>query len=174
MDTLNGLKIWYLVQCGVKYQLAMTNMLFGESRIGDANVNSSMDLRSIENLLEMSTLNVESSLSQSFKSSNGITTSIWIGSLIVIQRRVEDLQLGVVSYQKKLNLTKPDTYRSDLKRKEAYTAYSNPRGFIYQNKDKQNRLMRINELHKFSDGTLNDVRTALDDHLKGIQMQYLP
>nr|GEW50785.1 hypothetical protein [Tanacetum cinerariifolium] len=50
---------------------------------------------------------------------------------IVIQRRVEDLQLGVESYQKKLNLTKPDTYRSDLKRKEAYTAYSNPRGFIH-------------------------------------------
>nr|GEZ86642.1 hypothetical protein [Tanacetum cinerariifolium] len=52
---------------------------------------------------------------------------------IVIQRRVEDLQLGVKSYQKKLNLTKPDT-----------------------------------------DGTLTDVRTALDDRLKGIQMQYLP
>ncbi|GJW97838.1 hypothetical protein Tco_0179646 [Tanacetum coccineum] len=65
---------------------------------------------------------------------------------VVIQRRVEDLQL----------------------------AYSNPRGFIYQNKDKKNRLMRIDELHKFSDGTLNDVRTALDDHLKGIRMKYLP
>nr|GEZ15308.1 hypothetical protein [Tanacetum cinerariifolium] len=45
---------------------------------------------------------------------------------IVIQRRVEDLQLGVESYQKRLNLTKPDTYRPDLKHKEAYTAYSNP------------------------------------------------
>nr|GFD18681.1 hypothetical protein [Tanacetum cinerariifolium] len=93
---------------------------------------------------------------------------------IVIQRRVEDLQLGVGSYQKKLNLTKLDTYRSDLRRREAYTAYSNPRGFIYQNKDKKNRLMRIDELHKFSDGTLNDVRNALDDRLKGIRMQYLP
>nr|GEW07275.1 hypothetical protein [Tanacetum cinerariifolium] len=82
--------------------------------------------------------------------------------------------LGVESYQKKLNLTQPDTYRSDLKRKEAYTAYSNPRGFIYQNKDKQNRLMRINKLHKFNDGTLNDVRTALDDRLKGIRMKCLP
>nr|GEV84129.1 hypothetical protein [Tanacetum cinerariifolium] len=89
-------------------------------------------------------------------------------------RRVEDLQLGVESYQKKLNLTKLDTYRSDLKRKEAYIAYSNPRGFIYQNKDKKNRLMRIDELHKFSDGTLTDVRTALDDRLKGIRMKYLP
>nr|GEX50819.1 hypothetical protein [Tanacetum cinerariifolium] len=42
------------------------------------------------------------------------------------------------------------------------------------NKDKKNRLMRIDELHKFSDGTLTDVRIALDDHLKGIRMQYLP
>nr|GEV49159.1 hypothetical protein [Tanacetum cinerariifolium] len=100
-------------------------------------------------LHEMSTLNVESS-------------------------HVEDLQLGFESYQKKLNLTKPDTYRSDLKHKEAYTAYSNPRGFIYQNKDKQNRLIRIGELHKFSDGTLNDVRTALDDRLKVIRIKYLP
>nr|GFC87852.1 hypothetical protein [Tanacetum cinerariifolium] len=93
---------------------------------------------------------------------------------IVIKRRVEDLQLGVESYQKRLNLMKPDTYRPDLKRREAYTAHSNPRGFIYQNKDTKNRLMRIDELHKFSDGMLNDVRNALDDHLKGIQMQYLP
>ncbi|GJZ17032.1 hypothetical protein Tco_0553155 [Tanacetum coccineum] len=93
---------------------------------------------------------------------------------IVIQRRVEDLQLGVESYQKKLNITKPDTYRSDLKRRDAYIAYSNPRGFIYQNKDKKNKLMRIDELHKFSDGTLDDVRTALNDRLKGIRMEYLP
>nr|GFA13840.1 hypothetical protein [Tanacetum cinerariifolium] len=75
---------------------------------------------------------------------------------------------------KRLNLTKPDTYRSDLNRHEAYTAYSNPSGFIYQNKDKKNKLMRIDELYKFSDGTLNDVRNALDDRLKEIRMQYLP
>nr|GFD02887.1 hypothetical protein [Tanacetum cinerariifolium] len=93
---------------------------------------------------------------------------------IVIKRRVEDIQLGVESYQKKLNLTRPDTYRSDLKRREAYTAYSNPRGFIYQNKDKKNILMRIDKLYKFSDGTLNDVRNALNDRLKRIRMQYLP
>ncbi|GJX70382.1 hypothetical protein Tco_0307553 [Tanacetum coccineum] len=93
---------------------------------------------------------------------------------VVIQRRMEDLQLGVESYQKKLDLTKLDTYRLDLKRKEAYSTYSNPEGFIYQNKDKKNRLMCIDKLHKFSNSTLNDVRTALDDHLKGIRMKYLP
>ncbi|GJW17680.1 hypothetical protein Tco_0025116, partial [Tanacetum coccineum] len=42
------------------------------------------------------------------------------------------------------------------------------------NKDKKNKLMRIDELHKFSDGTLNDVRTALNDILKRIRMKYLP
>nr|GEW54756.1 hypothetical protein [Tanacetum cinerariifolium] len=62
---------------------------------------------------------------------------------IVIQRQVEDLQLGVDSYPKKLNLTKPDTFRKN-----------------------RNRLMRADKLHKFSDGTLNDVRTALHDIAK--------
>ncbi|GKE02568.1 hypothetical protein Tco_1390551 [Tanacetum coccineum] len=57
---------------------------------------------------------------------------------------------------------------------EAYTAYPNPRGFIYQNRDKKNRLMRLDELYKFCDGTLNDVRTALDDRLKVIRIEYLP
>ncbi|GJW28910.1 hypothetical protein Tco_0045785 [Tanacetum coccineum] len=65
---------------------------------------------------------------------------------IVIKRCVDDLQLGVESYQKNLTHTRPDTYRSDLKRMSAYTAYSNPRGFIYQNKDKKNRLMRIDDV----------------------------
>ncbi|GJV90197.1 hypothetical protein Tco_1538010 [Tanacetum coccineum] len=68
---------------------------------------------------------------------------------VVIQRRVEDLQLGVESYQKKLNLTKPDTKKTDCMRE-------------------------IDELHKFSDGTLDDVWTALNDRLKGIRMEYLP
>nr|GFB62698.1 hypothetical protein [Tanacetum cinerariifolium] len=39
-----------------------------------------------------------------------------------------------------------------------------------KNKDKKNRLMRIDKLHKFSDGTLTDVCSALDYRLKGIQM----
>ncbi|GJY40917.1 hypothetical protein Tco_0428187 [Tanacetum coccineum] len=93
---------------------------------------------------------------------------------IIIQRRIEDLQLGIESSRKKLNITKPDTYRSDLKQKDAYTVYSYLRGFIYLNKDKKNRLMRIDELHKFSNSTLDDVRTALNDRLKGIRMEYIP
>ncbi|GJU73695.1 hypothetical protein Tco_1265100 [Tanacetum coccineum] len=62
---------------------------------------------------------------------------------------------------------------SNLKRKTPYTAYSNPKGFIYQKKEKKNKLMGIDELYKFSDGTLNDVRSALNDILKQIRMEYL-
>ncbi|GJR51849.1 hypothetical protein Tco_1402370 [Tanacetum coccineum] len=58
--------------------------------------------------------------------------------------------------------------------KDTINTYSHPKGFIYQKKEKKNRLMRIDELHKFSDGTLNDVRSALDDILKRIRMEYLP
>nr|GEW71290.1 hypothetical protein [Tanacetum cinerariifolium] len=95
--------------------------------------------------------------------------------LLLVQRKLFNLTVEErFAFNKRLNLTKPDTYRSDLKRREAFTAYSYPRGFSYQNKDKKNKLMRIDELHKFSDGMLNDVRNALDDRLKGIRMQYLP
>ncbi|GJS52236.1 hypothetical protein Tco_0625598 [Tanacetum coccineum] len=68
---------------------------------------------------------------------------------IVIQRLVEDLQLGVKSYQKKLNLTKPDTFRSGLKKRTAYTAYLDPQGDIDRQLF-QRRLMR--NLEKFIGG----------------------
>ncbi|GJR81258.1 hypothetical protein Tco_0152043 [Tanacetum coccineum] len=89
--------------------------------------------------------------------------------LFLIQGKLINLTVEERLAFNQAHLTKP-YYIPDLKRREAYTAYSNPRGFIYQNKDKKNRLMRIDELHKFSDGTLNDVRTALNDRLKGIWM----
>ncbi|GKD26741.1 hypothetical protein Tco_1232955 [Tanacetum coccineum] len=57
---------------------------------------------------------------------------------IVIQERLEDLQLGVKSYQKKIKLTKPDTHHSDLRRMTAYTAYPDIQGIIY--KDEMNRI----------------------------------
>ncbi|GKC96899.1 hypothetical protein Tco_1162341 [Tanacetum coccineum] len=93
---------------------------------------------------------------------------------VVIQRRVEDLQLGVESYQNKLNLTKPDTYRSNLRNKTTYTSHSDPHGIIYVDQFKRKRLMRTDELHKFNDGMLNDVRTALHDIAAGIRIEYLP
>ncbi|GKF09023.1 hypothetical protein Tco_0043247, partial [Tanacetum coccineum] len=137
---------------------------------GDYNRLRLQDIEDILLLLvqgKLANLNVEERLAL------GVSLRMFTRS-VVLRRRMEDLQLGVESYQKKLNLIRSDTYRSDLKQKTPYTAYSNPKGFIYQNKDKKNILMRIDELHKFSDGTLNDVRSALDDILKRIRMEYLP
>ncbi|GKF93893.1 hypothetical protein Tco_0283593 [Tanacetum coccineum] len=44
---------------------------------------------------------------------------------VVILKRVEDLQLGVESYQKKLNITRPETFRSDISSMTPYTTYNN-------------------------------------------------
>nr|GEV08181.1 hypothetical protein [Tanacetum cinerariifolium] len=93
---------------------------------------------------------------------------------IIILKRVEDLQLGGKSYQKKLNITKPETFRSEISKKIPYTAYNNPQGIIYEDKHKRNRLMRTDELYKFSDGTLTSVRTVLHDIASNLRMDYLP
>nr|GEU40224.1 retrovirus-related Pol polyprotein from transposon TNT 1-94 [Tanacetum cinerariifolium] len=152
-ESASALKEKATRSAGKSTQGATTSMLSRESLIGGAKVNSSMILLSTWSLLAMSNLNVESSLLLNSILSSDTITSTWIGSRklinltveerfafnvslrmftrsIVIQRRVEDLQLSVESYQKKLNLT--------------------------------------------SDGTLTNVRTALDDRLKGIRMKYLP
>ncbi|GJZ86324.1 hypothetical protein Tco_0657934 [Tanacetum coccineum] len=93
---------------------------------------------------------------------------------IVILKRVEDLQLGVESYQKKLNITKPETFRSGISKLTPYTAYKNPQGIIYQDKLKRNMLIRSDELYKFCDGTLTFVRRVLHDIASNLSMDYLP
>ncbi|GJS05102.1 hypothetical protein Tco_0321610 [Tanacetum coccineum] len=93
---------------------------------------------------------------------------------VVIQKRVEDLQLGVECYQKKLNITRPEIFRSDISNKTPYTAYNNPQGIIYQDKLKRNRLMRSDELYKFYDEMLTSVRTILHDIASNLMMNYLP
>ncbi|GJV04270.1 hypothetical protein Tco_1337839 [Tanacetum coccineum] len=92
---------------------------------------------------------------------------------VVIQRRVEDLQLGVESYQRNY-FTKPDMYSQFEKTRRLITPYPTQEDSSTRIRNKKTRLMRIDELHKFSDGTLDDVRTVLNDRLKGIRMEYLP
>ncbi|GKD13622.1 hypothetical protein Tco_1198029 [Tanacetum coccineum] len=93
---------------------------------------------------------------------------------LVIQKRVKDLQHGVESYQKKINVTKPDTTRPDHRKRHSCTPYKDPKEFIYVNDYKRNRLMRSNELYKFNDGTLTRLLSSLEDITKNIDMEYLP
>ncbi|GJU91743.1 hypothetical protein Tco_1304166 [Tanacetum coccineum] len=67
---------------------------------------------------------------------------------VVIQKGVEDLQLIVESYQKKLNITRPETFKSEISDKTPYTAYTNPRGIIYLDKFNRNRFMHSDKLYK--------------------------
>ncbi|GKA16733.1 hypothetical protein Tco_0696570 [Tanacetum coccineum] len=89
---------------------------------------------------------------------------------IVILKRVEDLQLGVESYQKKLNITKPETFNSDISNRIPYTAYNNPQRIIYEDKYKRNKLIRTDELYRFSDGTLTSIRSVLHDIASNLRM----
>ncbi|GKE12089.1 hypothetical protein Tco_1415640 [Tanacetum coccineum] len=100
------------------------------------------------NLLVMSTRDTRSLLLQSLRLSNGIITNR------LHLPDIEDMLLLIV--QGKL---------TNLNAEEC---------LALGNKDKKNRLMRIDELHKFSDDAHNDVQSALDDILKRIRMEYLP
>ncbi|GJV85100.1 hypothetical protein Tco_1524998 [Tanacetum coccineum] len=55
---------------------------------------------------------------------------------LILKRRVEDLQLGVVSYQKKLNITKPQKTFLEIEFKEPYTPAYGPPGIVYEDLDK--------------------------------------
>nr|GEW38834.1 hypothetical protein [Tanacetum cinerariifolium] len=94
--------------------------------------------------------------------------------IIIVQNRVKDLQLGFESCQKKINVTKPHTTRPDIRKKDTYTPYQDPQGFIYIDTQRRNRLMRSDKLYKFSNGTSTRLPTSLDDITKNIRMEYLP
>nr|GEU92507.1 hypothetical protein [Tanacetum cinerariifolium] len=104
-----------------------------------------------------------------------LNVALWMFTRrVVILKRVEDVQLGVKSYQKKLNITRLETFRFGIYKRTPYTAYNSPQGIIYVDKFKRNRLMCWDELYKFSNGTLTSVRSVLHDIASNLRMDYLP
>nr|GEW95947.1 hypothetical protein [Tanacetum cinerariifolium] len=87
---------------------------------------------------------------------------------IVIQKRIEDLHLAVESYQKKINVTKQETMKPGIRKKDPYTLYQDPQRFIYVDTLGRNMLIRLDELYKFSDRTLTGLQTLMDDITKNI------
>ncbi|GJV79543.1 hypothetical protein Tco_1515413 [Tanacetum coccineum] len=72
--------------------------------------------------------------------------------------RVQDYQLGIESYQIKINLTAPTLVIPGIEELEPYTIIIDPFiGIVYENNKKQRRVMNINELPKFCDATLDRV-----------------
>ncbi|GJZ72484.1 hypothetical protein Tco_0636335 [Tanacetum coccineum] len=69
-------------------------------------------------------------------------------------QRVEDFQLGIESYQTQLNLTKPRWDATGFEFKHDFTIIDSPRAVIFRDTYGVQMIMCFNEIHKFSDGTL--------------------
>ncbi|GJY64611.1 hypothetical protein Tco_0466071 [Tanacetum coccineum] len=92
---------------------------------------------------------------------------------LVIKKRVEDLQLSLESYHKKLNITLPKQTFPEIEFKELYTPSYKPLGVIYEDLTKQKRVMRADELYKFSDRTLKKVQDELYHRVRDFRLEYI-
>ncbi|GKC87965.1 hypothetical protein Tco_1148614 [Tanacetum coccineum] len=93
---------------------------------------------------------------------------------LILKRHVTDLQLGVESYQKKLNITKPHKTFPEIEFKEPYTPSYDPPGIIYEDLDKQKRVLQANELYKLSNGTLKSVHDEIHHRVLDFRLDYNP
>ncbi|GJU38312.1 hypothetical protein Tco_1191269 [Tanacetum coccineum] len=117
-------------------------------------------------------LNIQEKLNhlpKTYKTSLHTAVNMWIRNL-VIRNRVGDLQLGIESYQTKINLECPNWDAADYYFKEDYTIVPKPRSVVYRDRNDQRKFIRLNELHKFSDGTLTRVMEKLDHMVKDFQL----
>nr|GEU86511.1 hypothetical protein [Tanacetum cinerariifolium] len=96
-----------------------------------------------------------------------LTTAVnlWTRHL-VIRQRVEDFQLRIKSYQTQLNLTKPRWDATGFEYKHDYTVIDSPRVVTFWDRYGVQMILRFNEIHKFSDGTLHQIDEALDYRVK--------
>nr|GEU42186.1 hypothetical protein [Tanacetum cinerariifolium] len=85
---------------------------------------------------------------------------------LVIRQRVEDFQLGIESYQTQLNLTKPQWDATGFEYKHDYSVIDSSKAVMFQNTYGVQMMMRFNDIHKFSDGTLQQIDEALDYMVK--------
>ncbi|GKE07070.1 hypothetical protein Tco_1399088 [Tanacetum coccineum] len=100
-----------------------------------------------------------------------LTTAVnlWTKNL-VIRQRVKDFQLGIESYQIQLNLTKPRWEATGFEFKHGFNVIDSPRAIIFRDRYGVQMIMRFNEIHKFSDGTLQQIDEALDYRVKEFQI----
>ncbi|GKF13882.1 hypothetical protein Tco_0055344 [Tanacetum coccineum] len=71
-----------------------------------------------------------------------------------------------------LNITAPQQTFPGIEFKELYTPSYKPPGVIYEDLNKQKRVMWADELYKFSDGTLKTVRDELHHRILDFCLGY--
>ncbi|GKE37045.1 hypothetical protein Tco_1460450 [Tanacetum coccineum] len=85
----------------------------------------------------------------------------------VIWERVHDFQLGIESYQQKVNLTAPTMTFPRVEDHEMFSIIYEP------NIKKEKRVMRHSEIHKFCDSTLNRVLEGLKSYNNDVKYGYV-
>ncbi|GKC62746.1 hypothetical protein Tco_1095344, partial [Tanacetum coccineum] len=92
----------------------------------------------------------------------------------VIWERVHDFQLGIESYQQKVNLTAPTISFPGVEKHRMFSIIYEPvHGIIYKNSKKEKRVMRHSEIHKFCDATLNRVLEGLKSYNNDVKYGYV-
>ncbi|GKD66338.1 hypothetical protein Tco_1308446 [Tanacetum coccineum] len=86
--------------------------------------------------------------------------------LYLLNLQVEDFQLGIESYQTQLNLTKPRWDATGFEFKHDFIVIDSLRAVTFRDKYGVQMIMRFNEIHKFSDDTLQQIDEALDYRVK--------
>ncbi|GJS29474.1 hypothetical protein Tco_0490094 [Tanacetum coccineum] len=67
-------------------------------------------------------------------------------------------------------MEQPNWDASDYPFKEDYTIIFKPRAVIYRDRDDNRKMMRIDEVHKFSDRTLTKIKDKLDFMVKDFKL----
>ncbi|GKD91662.1 hypothetical protein Tco_1367169 [Tanacetum coccineum] len=174
--------------------MRMTKMLKKESstRVKDVNCSTDLSVKNLHGYGHLEEIVVKRSDQQLYKFKEGDFVDLYLNDIedmlllivdfivalrvftrsLILKRRVEDLQLGVKSYQKKLNITKPQNTFPEIEFKEPYTPSYDPPRIVYENLDKQKRVLRVDELYKFSDGTLKSVRDEIHHRVLEFHLDY--
>nr|GEZ30254.1 hypothetical protein [Tanacetum cinerariifolium] len=97
---------------------------------------------------------------------------LWTRNL-VIRQRVKDFQLSIESYQTQLNLTKPGWDAAGYEFKHNYTIIRSPRAVVFSINNNERKIMRFNEIYKFSDGMLTQILEALAYRVKEFKIKQL-
>ncbi|GJX88774.1 hypothetical protein Tco_0340788 [Tanacetum coccineum] len=99
---------------------------------------------------------------------------------LILKRRVEDLQLArdecrEFTRREKHNITITlGRAFLDIECKEPYTQLYDPPGIVYEDLYKQKRVLRVDELYKFSNGTLKSVCDEIHHRVLDFHLDYNP
>ncbi|GJX62482.1 hypothetical protein Tco_0295382 [Tanacetum coccineum] len=92
----------------------------------------------------------------------------------VIWERVHDFELGIESYQQKVNLTAPTISFPGVEKQKMFSIIYEPvHGIIYNNSKKEKRVMRQSQIHKFCDATLIRVLKGLNSYNNDVKYGYV-